>query len=68
MARGKKLNSLYMTHAKSFNREVNSIEDSFTKLWYMRLGHLSEKGMQILTKKQLLPSLKDVEFQYSLLD
>jgi len=35
--------------------EVNAIEKISTELWHNRLGHMSEKGMQILAKKSLLP-------------
>ena len=29
-------------------------KDDMTKLWHMRLGHMSERGMQILAKSDLL--------------
>ncbi|KAI9162145.1 hypothetical protein LWI28_024288 [Acer negundo] len=58
VAKGKKFNSLYMTYATLFMGEVNIVDDSSTELRHMRLGHLSVNGMQILTKKQLLPGLK----------
>ncbi|KAG5521367.1 hypothetical protein RHGRI_033809 [Rhododendron griersonianum] len=36
--------------------EVNAIGDeASTELWHKRLGHMSEKGMQILARKALLP-------------
>jgi len=35
--------------------EVNAIEKISTELWHNRLGHMSEKDMQILAKKSLLP-------------
>jgi transposase InsO family protein len=38
---------------------VNVVEnETFTKLWHKRLGHMSEKGLQVLAKKQLLPNIK----------
>ncbi|KAK0604498.1 hypothetical protein LWI29_016259 [Acer saccharum] len=59
VAKGKKFSSLYMIYATPFRGEVNTVDDSSTELWHMRLGHLSENGMRILAKKQLLPGLKD---------
>jgi transposase InsO family protein len=32
---------------------------SSVKLWHQRLGHMSEKGLQILAKKSHIPSTKD---------
>ena len=29
-------------------------KENMTKLWHMRLGHMSEKGMQVLSKRDLL--------------
>ncbi|XP_038882252.1 uncharacterized mitochondrial protein AtMg00300-like [Benincasa hispida] len=39
-------------------------KDDMTKLWHMRLGHMSEKWMQILLKRDLLcgHKVQDVEF------
>ena len=38
---------------------VNALEDdTSTELWHKRLGHMSEKGLQVLFKKELLPGLK----------
>ncbi|KAJ4713215.1 Retrovirus-related Pol polyprotein from transposon TNT 1-94 [Melia azedarach] len=39
-------------------------KDNMTKLWHMRLGHMSARGMQILSKWDLLcgHKVKDLEF------
>ena len=39
-------------------------EDNMTKLWHMRLGHMSERGMQVLSKGDLLcgHKVKDLGF------
>lgn len=64
IARGKKNNTLYMMQAKLKKGEVNTIDDDFsTKLWHKRLGHMSEKGLQILAKKELLPNTKGVSLK-----
>ncbi|KAG8362914.1 hypothetical protein BUALT_BualtUnG0024500 [Buddleja alternifolia] len=54
-AKGKKKNSLYLMQAKLSNGEVNAVNSSSIELWHKRLGHLSQKGMQLLAKKKLLP-------------
>ncbi|GKV28962.1 hypothetical protein SLEP1_g37944 [Rubroshorea leprosula] len=55
VARGKKRFSLYETQAKQCQGQINVTEADATKLWHKRLGHLSEKGLQIVSKKELLP-------------
>jgi hypothetical protein len=39
-------------------------QEDMTKLWHMRLGHMSERGMQILVKNDLLcgHKIKDLGF------
>jgi len=36
-----------------------------TTLWHHRLGHMSEKGMQILCKRNLLPIPKQIDLEFS---
>ena len=62
-ARGKKYRTLYVMQAKLSNEEVNAIEDDNSELWHKRLGHMSEKGLQILVKKQLLPGMKNTSLK-----
>jgi hypothetical protein len=35
-----------------------------SKLWHHRLGNMSEKGMQILQKRNLLPYLKQIDLDF----
>jgi hypothetical protein len=35
-----------------------------TTLWNHRLGHMSEKGMQILHKRNLFPDLKKIDLDF----
>ena len=59
MAKGKKTCTLYTMKGKICNGVVNALEgDSSIELWHKRLGHMSEKGMQILSKKEFLPGMK----------
>ncbi|KAG8376937.1 hypothetical protein BUALT_Bualt09G0116000 [Buddleja alternifolia] len=63
-AKGKKKNSLYLMQAKLSNGEVNAaVNNSSIELWHKRLGHLSQKGMQLLAKKKLLPDVNGIELQ-----
>ncbi|KAL6327382.1 hypothetical protein AAG906_019072 [Vitis piasezkii] len=59
VAKGKKTCSLYTVQAKISKGVVNTLEnDSSTDLWHRRLGHMSEKGLQVLSKKELLAGIK----------
>ncbi|KAI5335776.1 hypothetical protein L3X38_025910 [Prunus dulcis] len=58
LARGKKENTLYMTHAKVSNGYINSLTEDSIELWHKRLGHMSEKGLQILVKRRALTGMK----------
>ena len=58
VARGKKNSSLYLAEAKSYGGEVNTADDISTHLWHMRLGHISQNGMRMLSKKQKILGLK----------
>jgi hypothetical protein len=35
-----------------------------TTLWHHRFGHMSEKGMQILHKRNFLPYLKQIDLDF----
>ncbi|KAF8378616.1 hypothetical protein HHK36_029964 [Tetracentron sinense] len=62
VAKGKTCFTLYKTHAKVCKNELNAVEDSSSpNLWHKRLGHMSEKGLQIMAKKALIPFAKDSE-------
>ncbi|GJX96284.1 putative RNA-directed DNA polymerase [Tanacetum coccineum] len=55
VARGKRESKLYMTYSKISKSIVNAVDnDDMTELWHKRLGHMSEKGMSILSKKNVL--------------
>ncbi|KAF8407573.1 hypothetical protein HHK36_006707 [Tetracentron sinense] len=55
LAKGEKKATLYKMIAHLFKGEVNTaLKDSSPSLWYRRLGHMSEKDIQVLAKMQLL--------------
>jgi transposase InsO family protein len=59
LAKGKKISSLYKTDARLVKGDAVVVEnENSTELWHKRLGHMSEKGLQILAKEQLLPNNK----------
>ena len=62
-ARGKKQGSLYMMQAKVCAGEVNVADECSSELWHNRLGHMSEKGMQMLSKKQYLPDVSGMSLR-----
>lgn len=51
------MRSLYLMKANLDKGEVNVMHDSSIDLWHKRLGQLSEKGIQTLVLKQLLPKV-----------
>ena len=59
LARGAKQGCLYVTKTKLCKTDVNIAErDSSIELWHKRLGHMSEKGLHSLARKDFLPKLK----------
>ncbi|CAL9150026.1 unnamed protein product [Musa hybrid cultivar] len=58
IANGKKCHTLYMLQAKAYGEQLNATEKDFSmELWHRRLGHMSEKGLQALSKREVLPYL-----------
>ena len=58
VAREKKQNTLYVMEAKLHKGEINATpRDVSIELWHRRLGHISEKGLQTLARKQFLHNL-----------
>jgi len=55
VAKGKKIGSLYTIQANLIKQYINAIDDSSINLWHMRLGHLSDKELETLARKNLLP-------------
>ncbi|RDX84970.1 hypothetical protein CR513_33901, partial [Mucuna pruriens] len=59
VAKGDLCCSLYKTRAKSCSSSLNAAVGSLSSLWHKRLGHMSEKGLQHLAKKKLIPLQED---------
>ena len=45
VARARKINTLYLMHARICREEVNVAADNAGELWHKRLCHMSQKGM-----------------------
>ncbi|GJS04087.1 putative RNA-directed DNA polymerase [Tanacetum coccineum] len=64
VVRGKRESKLYMTHPKISKSIVNAIDNNdMTELWHKRLGHMSEKRMFILSKKNVLSGVHDINLK-----
>jgi hypothetical protein len=64
IAKGEKVGTLYLCTGNatySISLAYTSVD---TTLWHHRLGHMSEKGMQILHKRNLFPDLKQVYLDF----
>ena len=53
--RAQKQGTLYVMHAKLCKDEANVAADSSGERWHKRLGHMSEKGINMLPDQKLLP-------------
>ena len=61
--KGDRVGTLYLCpHNTDYSISVASTETS-AALWHHRLGHMSEKGMQILHSRKLLPDMKQVSLE-----
>ena len=58
IAKGEKVGTLYLSTGNIISSISLASTGTNTALWHHRLGHMSEKGMQILHSKNLLPDLK----------
>ncbi|KAD4180550.1 hypothetical protein E3N88_29141 [Mikania micrantha] len=64
VARGKRASKLYTTHPKISKDSVHSLVNTdMTELWHKRLGHMSEKGMSLLLKRNALSGVRDVHLK-----
>jgi len=59
IARASKNPSLYILQAKLSGDRISAVDDEESvELWHRRLGHISEKGLNFLSNKNLLPGIK----------
>ena len=58
VAKGEVCCMLYKTLGKICKNGLNVATNSLPILWHKRLGHMSEKGLQIFAKKKSIPFAK----------
>ena len=62
--KGDRISTLYLCpHNADYSIYVASTK-TVAALWHHRLGHMSEKRMQILHSRKLLPNLKQVNLEF----
>jgi len=62
VVKGERIIKLYWTKALVSKDSVN-VMDMDASLWHRRLSHISEKGINCLDKKDVLPRLKSAELE-----
>ena len=62
VARARKINTLYLMHARICRDEVNVASDTTDELWHKRC-HMSEKGMWKRVDDNLIPEVKNVQLE-----
>ena len=63
--KGQKVGTLYLCNGISNSVNALASTGKDTTLWHHRIGHMSEKGMQILHSRNLLSGLKHVDLKFS---
>ena len=61
---GDKVGTLYLCKGTIDSSIALASAGTDTTLWHHRLGHMSEKGMQILQSRKLLPGLKHIDLEF----
>ena len=64
IAKGEKVGTLYLCIGNTDSSISLASTGVDTTLWHHRLGHMSEKGMQILHKRNLLLDLKQIDLDF----
>ena len=64
IAKGEKVGTLYLCTGNTDSSISLAYTRVDTTLWHHRLGHMSEKGMQILHKRNLLSNLKKIDLDF----
>jgi hypothetical protein len=65
--KAKKVGKMFLLEGRteSYHAIVVSENDSdFVRLWHHRLGHMSERGLKVLSDCKLLPSLKSLKLDF----
>ena len=65
--KAQRVGNLYKLIGKTQTNDTTLISEGVsgsTQLWHQRLGHMSEKGLQILMNRKLLPNLKTLNLMF----
>jgi hypothetical protein len=62
--KGEKVGTLYLCTGNTDSSISLASTGVDTALWHHSLGHMSEKGMQIIHKRNLLPDLKQIDLDF----
>jgi hypothetical protein len=64
IAKGEKVGTLCLCTGNTESSISLASTGVDTKMWHHMLGHMSEKGMHILHKRNLLPDLKQIDLDF----
>ena len=64
IAKGEKIGTLYLCTGNTDSSISLTSTGVDTTLWHDRIGHISEKGMHILHKRNLFPNLKQIDLDF----
>jgi hypothetical protein len=64
ITKGEKVGTLYLCTGNTDSSISLASTGVDITLWHHRLGHMSEKGMQILHKRNLLSDLKQIDLDF----
>jgi hypothetical protein len=64
IGKGEKVGTLYLCTSNTNSSISLDSTRVDTTLWNHRIGHMSEKGMQILHKRNLFPNLKQIDLDF----
>ena len=62
--KGEIVGALYLCNGNVDSSIALASTRTYPILWHHRFGHMSEKGMQILQSRKLLPGLKQVDLEF----
>ena len=65
--KAEKVGNLYRLKGSTQVSEAAIVSDKAeegSRLWHQRLGHMSEKGLQVLMNRKLLPDLKSLKLDF----
>ena len=63
----KKVGNLFLLEGRTESNHATNVsenESGFVRLWHQRLGHMSERGLKVLSDRKLLPSLKSLKLDF----